>query len=469
MRRNLMIGLAVAMLCGVVFAATFVSQYATPGDSARSDLAEAGPVVPLSFATNQVYYSPADENVGRRHFAGFYETSSELVPAPFWFQNPHAEPVVVTVRDRSCTACTSARVAAVPAPRVERFANEALADLALGANSQPGLGLALASASLLQDMQWQQLDFDKPDQGATVPAAASPERPTWGVFMMEIKVGGVGPAERSVLIGEKLGSRPMITQSFSARVVGASPFSLDQTAINLGEMPEGAGVRRDYVVAWSSTRGFDRFPPPKAVVTAKDGFVQVGEPVAMTRAQMLQLEADSFAQKTPTRVQSGYRIPLEVYRRRPAGVPGEGPPEPEIGPFERTVQVAGPGGATASFKVSGTVTGVVTLQGATAIDLRDFNGKLGVTNESFTLLSERPGVTLQIDPETSPSYLKAELGEPQPFGPTRKRWELKVSVPPQACYGDLPPGAAVVLTGESNGEPFRLRLPVKGRGFRRGS
>ena len=470
MRRNIIIGLAVAMLCGVVFMVTLVSQYSgSAGGPGEGESVNSGPVVPLSFTADKLFYSPTDENINRRHFPGFYEVSSSLVPAPFWFQNPHAEPVTVTVRGRSCTACTSARLAVIPASRVDRLAEGAFADLALGANSPTGLLLALSAVGLMQGLDWQQLDFEAPDKGAIVPAAESPDRPTWGVFQMEIKVNAVGPQDRRVLVGTKLGERPMATQEFAVKLVGAAPFALDQAQVTLGELPEGSGARTVNVNAWSATRDFDRFPPPQTAINSQDGFVQVGEPVPLTLSQRIQLEAGLHFENQATPVRSGYRIPITVYRRRPAGVPGEGPAEPEIGPFERTVQLAGPNNSTASLKVSGTVTGVVTLQGASLVDLKDFNGKLGVSNETFTLISDRPEVTLAIDPETSPRYLKVELGEPGQFGPNRRRWQLTVSVPPEACYGDLPRDAAIVLIGKSNGEPFRLRLPVKGRGFRRGS
>ena len=469
MRRNLIIGLGVAMLCAVVFALTLIKQYAPPGSlDGASGTTDGESSVPLSFTSNQLYYSPGDESITRRYFEGFYEpSSSALVAAPFWFQNPHAEPVTVTVRGRSCTACTSARMATISAERLSKLQAAVAADVALSANSFAGLNSALAAADLMTNLDWQQLDFEQPDRGAVVPAAVSPDRPTWGILQLEIKVGAVGPADRSVLVGTQLGNGPVVEQAFRIGLAGAAPFTVDQNVVTLGDLPEGTGPRSTYVSAWSATRDLDSFPPPAVAVNTKDGFVQVGTPIPLTPAELLELEAQFRAIKQPSRVRSGYRLPITVYRTRPTTVPGEGPAEPEIGPFERTVQVAGPNQSTASFKITGTVTGVVTLQGATAVDLKDFNGKHGTT-ETFHLISDRPGVTIALDPATTPSFLKVKLGEPTPFGPTRKRWELTVSVPPEACYGDFPRDSAVVLSGKLSGEAFRVRLPAKGKGYRRG-
>ena len=466
MRRNLMIGLGVAMLCAVVFAVTLIKQYAPPSSAGTPD-GGGDASVPLSFTSNQLYYSPGDESISRRYFDGFYEpSSSALVAAPFWFQNPHAEPVTVTVRGRSCTACTSARLATISAERVEKFQTLAAADMPLGPNAFAGLTAALFAADMMHSLQWQQLDFEQPDKGAVVPAG-SPEHPTWGILQLEIKVGGVGPADRSVLVGTQLGGGPLVEQTFRIGLAGAAPFTVDQNVVALGDLPDGSGPRSTSVSAWSATRDLAHFPPPAVAVNTKDGLVQVGAPIPLTPPELMELESVFRVLKQPSRVRSGYRIPLTVYRTRPANVPGEGAAEPEIGPFERTVQIAGPENSTASFKITGTVTGVVTLQGATAIDLKDFNGKHG-TSETFHLISDRPGVTLTLDPATTPKFLQVKLGEPVAFGPTRKRWDLTVSVPAEACYGDFPRDAAIVLSGQSAGEGFRVRLPAKGKGYRRG-
>lgn len=470
MRRNLIIAAAVAMLCLVVFATTLVSQYTTSASQFPGDVGlPTGPAVPLSFTSSQLFYAPGDEAITRRHFDGVYEpSSSELVAAPFWFQNPHPQEVLVTVQGRSCTSCTSARLATIPAADVQEFQKSVLADMAFGANSPTGILSAVAATKLMKGLDWKQLDFDRPEQGVVVAPAPSPELPLWGILQLEIKVTAVGPVDRSVAIGTQLPSQPMVTQSFTVAMAGAAPFALENGVIQVGELAEGAGGREVSVTAWSATRDFDRFPPPAVAVAAKDGLVQVHPPVPLTREEMKRLEAELLKQKTPTRIRSGYRLPLTIHRKRPEGVPGVGAAEPEIGPFERVVQVAGPGNATAGFKVSGTVTGVVTLQGASAVTLNDFDGKFGVSNKTFTLISDRPEVSLAVAPETTPSYLKVTLGEPGQFGPTRRSWQLSVSVPPEALYGDLPRDAAVVLTGKSGGEPFRVRLPVKGKGYRRG-
>ena len=167
----------------------------------------------------------------------------------------------------------------------------------------------------------------------------------------------------------------------------------------------------------------------------------------------------------PARVLAGYKVPVTVHRRRPAGAPGAGPAEPDIGPFDRQVGVSGPGNMVASISLSGTVTGVVSLVDGAAIDLKDFNGKYGTERDHIRLVSDRADVTLALDPAgTKPNYLTAALSPPRD-DTGRRFWTLKVGVPAEACREDLPPDSVIVLTGTSHGEPLRVRLPVKGRGF----
>lgn len=466
MRGNVVFGLGLAMLVGVVFVLTVVRQYTATDEPKPGDSAAVG--VPLLFSTTKMYPDPNGDDLGRRHFVGVHEVSSDLVAAPFWFRHPHAEPVTVTVVGRSCTSCTSARVAMVPPDRTALLARTAAVD-ALAHPAGGGLMTALAAAGLVADLDWKTLEFEKPYAGVVLPPCSTPGDPlALGVLQLDVKVTGIGPKQLDATVGTQLGARPAEYQRFEVAVMGAAPFALDRDSVPLGDLPEGSASRDGSFNVWSATRTFDRFPPPAAAVNIPDGFVSVERPVALTPDQLIEVGRKVAGPNQTLRVLSGYRVPVTVHRRRPAGVPGDGPAEPDVGPFDRQVSVAGPGTSTATVRYSGTVTGAVSLTDGGLIDLKDFHADAGVDRNNVELVSVRPDLVLTVDAAAGkPAFLKATLGPPRDEA-GRRYWSLRVTIPPGASLGELPPDAAVVLTGTSSAGPVRVRLPVKGRGYRKG-
>lgn len=467
MRANLMTAAAVVMLVGVVFVATLISQYSgtpDPGPVASgTDPVLTGP--PLRFTVDKMMYDPASEELPHRHFTGFYEVSPELVPASFWFQNVHPSPVELTVRGRSCTSCTSARVAVIKPGQVDALAVTAgVVGLGRGAD----LVTALTAANLMAGLEWQPLNFDTPDTGVLIPAAASPTAPTWGVFQLEVKVVGVGPKSLTAEAGLRVGNLPPVRQGFEVMVLGMNPFEVEPPRIDLGTMAEDYGVRHFDLTVWSATRTPDRLPPPAAAVNVRDPFVAVGAAVALTPDERARVAANFATQGRPYPVTAGYRIPVTVHRRRPADGPTAGPAEPDIGPFDRQIGITSGGNYAPSVALTGTVTGAVSLVDGGAIDLKDFPGAAGVERSNFNLVSDRLDLSLAVVPaECKPQYLKASLSEPRVEG-GRRFWTLKVVVPPGVCFEDLPPDSVLVLAGTRDGQTVRVRLPVKGRGYSRG-
>ena len=268
MRATIKLGLGVGLLAGVVFGLTFISQYTAgtdspkPGAGGGPDGAVGGP--PLSFSTTRMVYDPASEELAHRQFGGFYEVSPVEVPASFWFQNPHPVPVTVTVRGRSCSSCTSARVAVVPADAVAAVQSRAAADLAVGAGAFPGLAAGLTAAAAVSDqtLKWQTLDFTTPDVGVEIPAAAAPDRPTWGILQLRVVVSGIGPKQLSAAVGMQIGTKPGVVQGFAVTVVGMFPFEVDPVKISLGDLPDGMAPRKFDLTCWSATRTPAELPPP---------------------------------------------------------------------------------------------------------------------------------------------------------------------------------------------------------------
>ena len=321
----------------------------------------------LSFPLQKMGFDPApqtDDLWPQKYFQGFYEVKDEQIPIPFWFRNKNKVPVSLTVTGRSCTSCTRARVAIVPAAVFKSFANYAAA----GALVQSPLGIpdlmtALPAVMLLQSLSWQELEFDHPEKAVEIPAAADDGTPTWGVFQMMVRVSGVGVKPLHAFVGMRAGGGPPTTLRFDTAVIGVAPFTVQPKAIPLGELPEGAGPKSGFVVCWSATRGFDDFPPPLAISGGKDPFLHVGTPVKMTDTDLTRFDAEMARDGQRVRATSGYIIPFTVLRRLPDSPPppSGAPKEPDIGPFERFIDVSGVGGLSQRVSITATVTGLVNL------------------------------------------------------------------------------------------------------------
>ena len=263
-----------------------------------------------------------------------------------------------------------------------------------------------------------------------------------------------------------LGTAPTVQQVFKVAVVGAAVLDVLPRKLDFGDLPEGSAPREAELLCWSSTREQAELPPPTASVNAKDPFLRLGTPVPLTDGEKARLAADKSAGSA--RVKGGYRVPVTLLRRLPAGeAPAGIPAQPDIGPYERQIGVAGGGAAVLAVPVTATMTGVVGLLEGGVIDLKDFPSRAGV-ERTASLVSDKPDLALELVPgESGPGYLKLTLSEPRTEN-GRRLWTLKVVVPPDACESDLPPGSAVALRGTTGGESVRIKLPVKGRGFVRG-
>lgn len=470
MRSNLFAALGVGMLMLVVFGVTLISQYAGgPGpDEVRPQDDPAIPGVPLLFAKNEMAYEPGSEDLDKKYFQGYFEVTDQLVKVNFWFKNPHKQPVTFTVRGRSCSACTSANVAVVSPEAMKQFESQtARARFGLGVTPVPDLVTPMAHLALLNSLAWQPLDFERPEAGVAIPAAIDDDTPTWGVFQMLLKVTGVGPKSLEAAVGMTIGTSPTVRQVFRVATVGAPALDVVPKKLDLGEFPEGAAARNYDLYCISATREQADLSPPAANVNVKDPFIRLGAPVPLTPAERDRLSAEKVGGAVQ-RVRGGYRIPVTVLRRVPAGEAAAGAPtQPDIGPYDRQIGVASTGASVVAVAVTANVTGVVGLLEGGVIDLKDFNGRAGV-ERTATVVSDRADLELELVPEECvPRFVKLALAAPRVEN-GRKFWALKLAVPPDACQEDLPADSAVVLRGKTGGETVKVKLPVKGRGFVRG-
>lgn len=474
MRSYIILVVGIGLFLAVIFGMTFISQYAGNTDDDGDKTIDAtqsivGP--PLRFSTSRIAYDPASDELPQKYFQSFYEVSEQLALVSYWFQNPHTLPVTITVRGRSCTSCTSARVAIIPNAALTTFKNQvALARFPMSSFPVPDLITPLAETALMNSLDWKGLDFDRPEEGVLIPATSDPNTPTWGIFQMLIKVTAVGPKQLGAEVGMSVGTMPLVRQPFMVAVNGVAPFDVTPRVIPIGDFPEGATARSYELIYWSSTREQADLGVPIANVDIKDPFVVVGTPVPFTPEERARYVSALMTEGKSLRCTAGYKIPVTVHRRRnETTLPPGSPVEPDIGPFDRQIGITSQGTtAVTSVAITANVSGLVALSDGLTVDLKDFNGRFG-TERTVNLVSDRMDLQLElVKGQSKPSYLEVTLSEPRSES-GRRYWSLKVGVPKEACLQELPSDSYLIFSGKSGKETYRVRIPVKGRGFARGN
>lgn len=476
MNSTLKVAVPLVLFVAVIFGLTIIATQTpstpppTGGEGGGDEDAPTGPA--LNFASTKMAYRPDSDDLSARFFPGMFEVSDVPVPISFWFQNPHKVPVKVSALNRSCTACSSARVAVFPDGAMKDFQLKAAASLPLGAAGPPGLLVPLALTHLLHQAEWKSLDFEHPDLAQEVAARTADGSPTWGILQIGIQVRSLGAQPKSVLVGLTPGKGMQQRLEFDVMLAGVTPFNIYPYEAKLGDLGAGSPPRKFVVFYWSGTRQPADLPPPVlSGFDPNDPFFEVGQPVPLTRDECAALGDQLLAIGKTLRVTAAYQFPVTVYRRR-EGRPG-GPAEPDIGPFDRTLAVTGPGtGHTATLPISGNMVGLVGLVGPTdkqreKIDLGTFTGSAG-TEKTVTLASEGSGpvdFTLEVARDKTTQPLTATVA-PAPSQGSRRFWTLTVTVPP-GFRGDLPADSLLVLRAKAKGGDRLIRIPVTGRGSQR--
>lgn len=473
------------LLGAVMFGVTVISQFSGSPPVAGTDPGgeggdETGSITgpPLEFALTEVGYNPEAEDQLVRAFPGFFEVSPELNYQSFWFKQPHKRPVQAAVKGRSCTACTSARIGTLPADPLKAYVQQVKDGKVpppVGPAEAITASLIAAAVSVNSQIQWQEFDFDRPEQSVTLPAVGTDGTPLTGVFQMIYKVTGPGPKTLDVYLGLTV-AESAAQMKFSVSSIGMPAFRVipGDGKLAVGDLPEGSAPRTTEVVCWSATRrlaGPGRtLPPPAVAVLPRDPFVEVGTPVPVPDADLGRVAASLAQDKVSPPVLSAYRVPVTVHRSRPANAPPGTPPDPDVGPFERKVALTVPGEASAQeVTLSGTVTGLVALTDGRPVDLGSFPSQTGSPPRNLELVSDKPGLRLAVSAaESRPKYVTIKLGEPEDRG-GRRFWTLTVSVAPGVALEEFPANSVIVLTADlGDGQPRRVKLPLKGRAFTRG-
>lgn len=452
----------IVLVLVVVFGATLISQY-TPPDKPKKESGTQIVGQPLEFRATEMGYNPTAEDVAARAFDAFHEPGGDPVYVSFWFTNPHPVPVKLTVTGRSCSSCTAASAAIVPQDRIQAIAQRVASGLVPSAGN---LLAAVGAVELDRGLTWQPLDFEHTDRAVEVPAAADPETPTVGIFRMHITVSVEGPKKLHAMIGMAAGDQPPVQLPFTVSLLGVPPVLIHPRDIKLGEMSEGTPPRTVDVYFWSTTRDAAALPPPAVAVAVPTPFLELGTPSRLSSEEAQRLAVRLAGEGVVTRVQAAYRVPVTVYRQVPS-TPSGGPSEPDIGPFERRVGFAGPNGSTATLTITGSVAGVVALDGGIGqVSLGSFSARAG-TRKTVSIVSNRPDLNLEVlAAEHQPAFLKAELGTPVTEA-GRRHWSLTVTVPEGAGSGPLPAGATIALRATGPHRNQKVHIPVTGQGVTR--
>jgi hypothetical protein len=464
--------LPLALVVLVVFGVTVISLGVGEQDQSGNGTAETTYTPPLFFAITEMAYDPTSDSLAKRTFPGYYEpTGGSQIPVSFWFHNPHPVPVRVAILGRSCTSCSSARLAVVPPEALRAVAARGAV---LGGTASPespdDLGPPTTDA-VHATLKWQDFNLEHPDQTVEVPPGSA-DQPTWGVLQFGVQLAAVGPKALYVNVGMTAGDNAQQSMPFQMALVGVNPFEVVPRSLPFGDLPQGAGpATRDFIY-WSATRGRATDPPlskPTLIVGGQDPFLKVGEPVELTpeQTEALAIQLTIEGKGAPVRVRGAYRVPVTLYRHLP-GKPSPGAAaEPDIGPYERQVGVTAAGALhTVPIPVTANILGLVGLVDAQVADLKQFNGYGGV-ERPFTLASDRADLVLRPLPdEFKPRVLKVSLSDPQSAGGTRRVWTLKIGVGPGEWATTLPADSVVVLEAKTADGVRKVRIPVKGIAFR---
>lgn len=498
MTTNAKIYVGLGSLAVAVFGATVIMQSAPEDPNAgrqtqtnSSGQQSVGEL--LRYDLSHLYFDPKNDRAVLREYPGYFERNDYKVP--IWFSNPNPVPVRMAFLNTSCSACSFAEIAVMPAPKVDGSAEPdpfgavigGVMGRAPGGPDDPAVPLGLDYAEYTERKRlYEQVPADKwqrivaqnstvsvADPGAVVDfPPGTPEKPTWGVIRLNIKVN-----ESKTLIAtiglQKADMPEPVPVEFRATVGLAPLCDVYPTTVAFGDLPESFTSVSETVYYYSSTRPVDGPPEqalPKPVIGGLKGdpFLTVSTPEPMTDEERAAL-ADHLltTQKTqtpiPVRVAGGYKLKLTLRRSAPDPEHPNQTREIDIGPAERVVNIAPESGTVDKVPqvvVKSNTVGVVTVEGG-VIDLGSFPSRTG-TEKRTRVYTERSGLELEAVPEASePRYLGVELSAPEQRL-NRTYWTIKVKVNPGSGGGRLRPGDSIALRIKSTGQ--LVRIPVTGNG-----
>nr|MCU0704776.1 hypothetical protein [Fimbriiglobus sp.] len=283
MSLNAKIGVAVAALVALVFAVTMFSQLTRPADDIGGGGGGAAetPKSGLSVDVNFLRFDPAHPRAEYRDYPQFFEAGEHTVS--FWASNPNEVPLTVSFGHTSCAQCSLAEFAVVSAPPLtgdtdpNPFAavmGGVIGRPAIDPKEDPPFGLNALAHRARKAMEaavppggWQRLvpaNSARPDAGevkpsVTVPAATSPDQPTWVVIRLNIKLSSTKTLETRFDCTRPDSPTPL-PLPLATSLTLAEPCDVFPPVIDFKTLPEGVRSAEEVVYFWSATRTL----PPSA-------------------------------------------------------------------------------------------------------------------------------------------------------------------------------------------------------------
>jgi hypothetical protein len=502
MSLNAKIGIAVAFLVAVVFAVTIISQLPPPVNPDDADGDKDVPKEALRTFVRDMQYDPTSPRAEVREYQQYFETGVHTVP--FWVCNANPVPVTVAFVYTSCTACSLAEFAVVPAlpfdPEGDPDPFGAVVggvtgkqpldfnDSAFGLNHLAHRARAKA-VDAVPPADWQRLKppgsnrDDIPDRPSVeIPAAPSADKPVWVAVRLNIKV----TQDKKLVThftAQRADSPTPVPLELTAVVMAVEPCRVAPTLIDFHTVKEDQPWVEETVYFWSNTRGrtpsadglLGPLPPPDVTadsVRRASPHLSFTPPVPATAAELAALPAmlNPDPTKGPAvRVAGAYKTTLRFTRT--AEVNGK-KVDADLGPFERTIGLPPDGGGltqtkTPTFNVRANLLGAVRLaEGKNVkedkIDFGSFPARSELVRE-VGLVAEKGGIELEAVPDLcEPKYLKLDPDLKAEQKGDRTRWTMTLRIAANVGGGELKSGSVVVLRIKGTGQ--LIRIPVAGRG-----
>jgi hypothetical protein len=428
------IGLVVVVMClvaGVAFVRNWMPSQGPGGPSADNKAGSKLEETRIDFKATTIRGVPE------------YELNSTSV-FDFWFRNNNAFPVEMGLEKKSCK-CT--RVEALVLTEDE---DSALPEAVKQPDSMEASPRGDVHFFRDEPARWQALmdPREKEHTTVTVPASRS------GVVRLSWKGEKLGPVRVTATFWVQLEGNPRTRGGYAELQVPAKvvdPIQVNPPdAVKIPDLEPGQHQVVEFL-CWSSTR-------PRFTLTAK---VDPQHPCYLPQCTSLagaefKKAAAALKDKTQAEALCAYRVVVTVNERIADGH------QLDLGPFLHKVNLASDLAdfPVVSPQIRGVVRGEVkvgTEDDRDKIVLKAFSAKKGIAL-SVPVETSVPGLKLELESK-SPAFLEARLTS----GDEPMHWNLEVKVPPNQCFGRLPPDSAVILKTQSQ-HPRRIRIPVLGKG-----
>lgn len=469
MNSTLKTALPIILVFLMVFGITFMSQFTAPAPVAV-DQSEEDTAPPLVVGNAEIKFDPNPAAPPHdRFFPGNFEVGTEgnTNRVGFFVRNVRSSSVFLTALAPSCTACTSARAAAIPPELLKDYIQKSV----IGSFGSPyptgNLLSAITWTQVRHQLAWHDFVFKDVRNKFELPGASPGHGESWGLIELGFKMASAGPplpkhAAFDVYDakGQKLSAQPF---PFTVVVGGREPQEVNITDYSIPELTETVDSHPFEILCVSATR--TDLPPPSVSVDGQDPHIQLQEPIRLTSAdlELVSRIASAMPQSNNTppnssSFRSGYRIRGKILRDANGRTL-------DMGPYEKFIFVgAGPGIVVSKptrVRFHGLVSGAIHLEGSNKIEFGSYNGDY-VQKKEIRIWTERKNIELDVVSDLcSPSFIKPTLSKPS-VEAGRTYWTLTVTIPAKA--GKSPPWEGFVYLRSKGESPLNIRIQTSGHG-----